>query len=1628
MADLANLRISVDSREVKTAISDLTALGRASGDAEGSLKKLGAASAILGTALAAGFIMAAKNAIAFEKSIAEISTLVDTAVVSVDELSAAVRNQSKAFGGDTQTQARALYQIISAGASDAATANNILTTANKLAAGGVTDVLTAADGLTSVLNAYGSQVAGATAVSDAMFVAMKGGKTTIAELSSNLGAVAPLAAQMGISFDELTASTAALTKGGVSTSVAMTGLRAILATIAKPSKEATDLAAQLGIEFNSAGLKAKGLSGFMEELKAKTGGSSDAMATLFGGVEALVPALALSGKAGQDLVLIMEQMAVKAGATDEAADKMSKTFAFQFGKALANVNDIILSFGLVIQATLLPALTFFNNNLEQIQQALKAVAFALAGATAAFIGLKVAMGVQALVLFIGQVYALVAGLGLAGTASVAATFAMNGFKVALASTGIGIVIVAIGALAGAMYSLATAQATATEKTNSLISSLKVMAQTRSAGFAQARTTLEIEARLLDRDIGRLKEKQKLVQGGANEASFFTREIRKKQERLDAIRIGTAEADAALKTANAMAAIPAPAAAAAVGIAKTGKAAKEAIDPLEKYRDALAGMVEEGQKIGMTPEAIKAFEVEKLALEAAAAGRKKYNKASQEGAGNNIANDIRQQGMLNALNQQAADIRQEVSEKLKDYAKSIVEANKAHSDTMTTLRGEATLLGLVGVEREKAALLLEKEAYELKYGATAWEEYHKARTSNIDAKSVIDKDIEALQTLTNNLETAAGMIGGKTGRSIQGILKTEITMKDGETKKISEAIASTFPQLGTALSAVLAGAQIGQSVDGLFKSVGIKSSKAGAQIGGAIGMAAFGPVGAIAGSILGGVIGGMLKKTKTASATISQIAGQGMQTALTGNSAALKDVANTMATGLLKGLGSMAEQLGGTLGGNVKVSLGMRNKDFVVDPTGGGRTKGAGVKNFGTDEAAAVAYVTQLAIQQGIVTGISAGAQTLIRAGNDLNEQVQKALKFDQVFKDLVNESDPLRASLDELSIEMEKLKVIFAEAGASAADYAKLEELYAIKQAKAIFEANRPRRELEIQLMEAQGRSVEALAASRQLELEAMDASLRSLQSMIYAEQDLSAARAAEQSAISDLRAAVDMLNSNVAEAEANLAEALRAQRERQMESYRAQIADLDVIIAKRQEAQDALRRAYDAEIARIDDEISKRNSNIKSLEDAYSSQASIMQGTIDQFRDFASSLRDFAASIIPMNGTGPQSLEGLRRRFADVTKAALGGDKTAMGEVVGVGGQLRESIMANASDRTSMLRQLYALQAQTNTVVSGAEDQATIAERQLAEAKLQSDHLVGIENKAIAQLEAQKSATTALVGQFIQLTETNLSLDEAIRQLQTAEQAAVSAEQQKAYFQGQIDALTALDASVMSVEQAQRELDEAKAERDAVLAEINERGFAELIRVTQQTGAEMARIAMSAISSAQASAAQAQAAIAATTAAAAVTPPVVPVVPTTPPVGPTLPDLTNVIPFPAQPIMDGGFGSIFGNFDGLSLPQNFNGGGGREFGLDNNVQLFANGGFHSGGLRIVGENGPEIEATGPSRIYNSNQLGNMLNHGATADEVKALRDEMKVAMYQIAKNTGKSYDIINRWNGDGLPPERNVG
>jgi hypothetical protein len=64
-------------------------------------------------------------------------------------------------------------------------------------------------------------------------------------------------------------------------------------------------------------------------------------------------------------------------------------------------------------------------------------------------------------------------------------------------------------------------------------------------------------------------------------------------------------------------------------------------------------------------------------------------------------------------------------------------------------------------------------------------------------------------------------------------------------------------------------------------------------------------------------------------------------------------------------------------------------------------------------------------------------------------------------------------------------------------------------------------------------------------------------------------------------------------------------------------------------------------------------------------------------------------------------------------------------------------------------------------------------------------------------------------------------------------------------------------------------------------------------------------------------------------------------------------------------------------------------------------IGQFATGGFHNGGLRIVGENGPELEMTGPSRIWSAQQTSNFVsaaNSNSSAEmlrEMQSLRQEV---------------------------------
>jgi hypothetical protein len=72
-------------------------------------------------------------------------------------------------------------------------------------------------------------------------------------------------------------------------------------------------------------------------------------------------------------------------------------------------------------------------------------------------------------------------------------------------------------------------------------------------------------------------------------------------------------------------------------------------------------------------------------------------------------------------------------------------------------------------------------------------------------------------------------------------------------------------------------------------------------------------------------------------------------------------------------------------------------------------------------------------------------------------------------------------------------------------------------------------------------------------------------------------------------------------------------------------------------------------------------------------------------------------------------------------------------------------------------------------------------------------------------------------------------------------------------------------------------------------------------------------------------------------------------------------------------------------------------------------------GGMFEGGLRIVGERGPELEATGPSRIFDAQTTASMLRSGGASNEdvVTELR-AMRVQLAQLQQEARRTADATN--------------
>ena len=317
------------------------------------------------------------------------------------------------------------------------------------------------------------------------------------------------------------------------------------------------------------------------------------------------------------------------------------------------------------------------------------------------------------------------------------------------------------------------------------------------------------------------------------------------------------------------------------------------------------------------------------------------------------------------------------------------------------------------------------------------------------------------------------------QALAGSLEKVFAINGGASRSIARAIEGAFE--GAAVGGFVGsafgkkGAKIGQAAGGVLggidKLLGADSPLTGI-------MAALPQVGAVLqinktiSSLLGGdqvkngkifgliapFLTPLLGSSLRGSAIIGGQGGSLGVAGTTGNSKSRKSSSVSNANTVIDQINSIAEQLGATVDASLgSVSIGLRKKQYLIDSSGQGKTKGSTVTKFGEGEegqlAAARAAALDL-INDGVIVGLRAGSQKLLANAKSLEDGLSKALSFQSVFDRLKQKEDPVGSALDTVDREFTRLRNIFMEAGASSAEYADLEKLYGLERAEAFKEAS----------------------------------------------------------------------------------------------------------------------------------------------------------------------------------------------------------------------------------------------------------------------------------------------------------------------------------------------------------------------------------------------------------------------------------------------------------------------------------------------------------------------------------------------------------------------------------------------
>ena len=418
-----------------------------------SMKEVGMAATAAGAAIAVGLGMAVKTAADFEAKMSKVQAVSGS---TTEEL-AQMRKQAMELGSSTSfsaSEAAEGMQLLASAGMDANKIMGAMPGVLDAAAASGEDLALVAETMGTILNTFNLAATESGHVADVLAKSANLSAIGVKDIAESMKYVAPVAAQLGMTVDEVGAALIEQGNAGIKGSEAGTALRSSLLSLISPSDAAATTMEQLGIKIIDSSGKMLPFSNVLEQLKTKMADMSEAqkaaaLATIFG-KEAVSSMLVLVGQGGAKFDEFTAALKNANGSAAETAKIMDNNLSGSLDQLSGAVETIMISVG----TALIPFVRLVADTLSVLANAFNALPGPVQSAIAIFslmaaAALLLGGGLLMLIGFIPSIMAGFAALGVTG-ATITGIF---GTMWAVVTGPVAIVIAVIAAIVAAGYML-----------------------------------------------------------------------------------------------------------------------------------------------------------------------------------------------------------------------------------------------------------------------------------------------------------------------------------------------------------------------------------------------------------------------------------------------------------------------------------------------------------------------------------------------------------------------------------------------------------------------------------------------------------------------------------------------------------------------------------------------------------------------------------------------------------------------------------------------------------------------------------------------------------------------------------------------------------------------------------------------------------------------------------------------------------------------------------------------------------------------------------------------------------------------------------------------------------------------